>query len=224
MSKNLSKKAQWVNDNIVNGGLNDFIEYMRGNPESELFQITEDLKEYDPDDLLNQLTKIIDINDPLMDQVHITNVPGHEGNTRYSYGSLFADLSKSKEEVMPDGTKKWVPHFYDKPISEDSFTSVSHVFQGTAFEEIATKLRAKYKLGRFRVMIQPRSNCLSWHSDSQPRLHYPLKTQKGCFMVVNNEMRHMERGKCYLVNTRENHTAVNASRELRVHLVANILK
>lgn len=216
-------EAEWITKNVLNEDQTGFIEYMSGDPNSKLFTITDDLDEYDPDFLLEKLKNIIDINDPKNNQVHITNIPGHENDPYYSYGSLIADLSKSKEEIMPDGSRKLVPHFYDEPIKEESFTSYSSIFQGSVFMDIALKLQSKYNLGRFRVMIQPRSNCLSWHLDAQPRLHYPIKTQKGCFMVVNDEMRHLEKGKCYLVNAKEFHTAVNASREIRIHLVANIL-
>lgn len=222
--KKQSEKISWMEKNIVSDNMDGFIEYMLGNPNSDKFTITNDLADYNPEDILQSLTKIIDINNPPKDQIHITNVPGHEDDPYYSYGSLVADLSKSKEEIMPDGSKKLVPHFYDTPIAEESFTSYSHIFHGTIFMDIAHKLQAKYKLGRFRVMIQPRSHCLSWHLDAQPRLHYPIKTQKGCFMVVADEMRHLEKGVCYLVNTREYHTAINASRQSRIHLVANILE
>ena len=222
--KNLNKKAEWVQKNVIDGNMAGFIEYMSGNPDSELFTKTNDLSGYSTNELLDSLKSIIDINNPVKDQIHITNVPGHETNPYYSYGSLFADLSKTKKEIMPDGSKKWVPHFYDNPIAEESFTSYSDIFCGTIFMDIAKELQAKYNIGRLRVMIQPKSHCLSWHLDSQPRLHYPIKTQKGCFMIVNNEMQHLKQGVSYMVNTREYHTAVNASRENRIHLVANILK
>lgn len=222
--KKLNKSASWLQNNVVEGDMSGFIEYMKGNPDSNYFTITDDLAEYDADEIYESLKKILDVNDPKNDQVHITNVPGHESDTRYSYGSLVADLSKTKEEILPDGTKKWIPHFYDTPIAEESFTSYSDIFRDTVFMDIAFKLQAKYKIGRLRVMIQPRSQCLSWHLDKQPRLHYPIKTQKGCFMIVNDEMRHLEKGVCYMVDTKEYHTAVNASRENRVHIVANILE
>lgn len=222
--KKLNEKADWLQKNLIDGDMTGFMEYMSGDPDSKLFTITDDFSKYNPEELLDSLKKIIDINNPIKDQIHITNVPGHESDPYYSYGSLVADLSKTKEEIMPDGSKKWVPHFYDQPIAEESFTSYSSIFRGTVFMDIAMELQARYKIGRLRVMIQPRSHCLSWHLDSQPRLHYPIKTQKGCFMIVNNEMRHLKQGVSYMVNTREYHTAVNASRENRIHIVANILE
>lgn len=216
--------AEFTQQNIVSSDMSGFIEHMGGNPSSELFQVTDDFDDYDPFLLQHELMKILDIHDPKNDQVHISNVPGHEDDTRFSYGSLVVDHSKTVEELMPDGTKKWVPVYYDKPIEESEFTSTSTIFKDTVFEEIQQRLSSKYNMGRFRVMIQQRSSCLSWHLDAQPRLHYPIKTQKGCFMIVNGEMRHLEEGQSYFVDTTNYHTAVNASREIRIHLVANILK
>lgn len=223
MNEQNKKASNWLEKNLFSDNMSNFIEYMEGHENSNLFNITDDLSKYNPDDLLNELTGLIDVNAPENDQVHISNVPGHEDNLRYSYGSLVADLLNSSEQIMPDGTKKWVPKFYDKPIEEESFTSISTIFKGTSFEKIRDELAEKYKLGRFRIMIQSKHRCMSWHLDSNLRLHYPIKTQKGCFMIVNNEMRHMKRGVCYMVNTREHHTAINASNEIRIHLVANIL-
>lgn len=201
-----------------------FMEYMEGNPNSDKFKIVNNLDKYDPDYLLDELNKLIDVYDPnTLDQIHITNVPGHEDDIGYSYGSLHIDLSKSGEEIQPDGSRKYVRHFYDKPIPEESFTSISNIFKNTVFETITNELRTSYRLGRFRVMISKRSSCLSWHMDEQPRLHYPLKTQRGCFMIVEDEPRHLKKGVTYLVDTVKWHTAVNASREIRIHLVANIL-
>lgn len=201
-----------------------FLEYMQGNPNSEIFQTVDDLNDYDPDLLLYELSKIIDVNDPKTpDQIHITNDPQHEDDIEYSYGSLAIDVRNSGEVVDADGNVKYIRKFYDTPIEEESFTGISTIFKNTVFEDIANELKSRYKIGRFRVMISERSSCLSWHMDVQKRLHYPLKTQKGCFMVVEDEVRHLKKGQTYIVDTVRMHTAVNASRENRIHLVANIL-
>jgi hypothetical protein len=209
---------------MVSSDMSGFIEHMGGDPSSELFQITNDLDDYDPFLLQHELMQILDIHDPKNDQVHISNVPGHEDDTRFCYGSLVYDHSKQVEEIQADGTKKWIPIRRENPVEETEFTSTSTIFKGTVFEEIQHLLSSKYNMGRFRVMIQQRSSCLSWHLDAQPRLHYPIKTQKGCFMIVNGEIRHLIEGETYFVDTTNYHTAVNASREIRIHLVANILK
>jgi hypothetical protein len=42
-------------------------------------------------------------------------------------------------------------------------------------------------------------------------------------MVIEDEVKHLEQNKWYFTNTTKEHTAFNASKENRIHLVANIL-
>ena len=197
------------------GPMEDFIEYMEGNPNSTYFNVLPNMK-YDADELLAELSSIVDLTDNSWgkDQLHISNVPGHEDNLAYSYGSLIVDHAKSKPTDL---------HFYDEPIEESTFSSISTIFKNTTFEKIHSELTTKYKIGRFRIMTARPSGCLSWHRDANMRIHFPIKTQRGCFMVINNETQHLKKGVGYFVNTKQHHTAVNASRETRIHLVANVL-
>ena len=66
--------------------------------------------------------------------------------------------------------------------------------------------------------------CLSWHVDRTTRLHYPIKTQTGCFMVIEDELFHLVENEWCMTNTIARHTAFNASLESRIHLVATIIK
>ena len=51
-----------------------------------------------------------------------------------------------------------------------------------------------------------------------------IKTQKGNFMVIEEEVKHLEQDQWYLTKTGyNNHTAFNGSSESRTHLVANLL-
>ena len=70
---------------------------------------------------------------------------------------------------------------------------------------------------------QPKT-CLTWHTDNTTRIHYPMKTQDGCFMIIEDEVKHLEKNKWYHTDTRYEHTAMNASRETRMHLVACVLE
>jgi hypothetical protein len=72
-------------------------------------------------------------------------------------------------------------------------------------------------------MASKPKTCLSWHTDSSKRLHYPLKTQEGCFMVIEDEVFHIPKNQWWLTDTVLPHTAFNSSKELRIHLVASIL-
>ena len=47
----------------------------------------------------------------------------------------------------------------------------------------------------------------------------PLITNEDCFMVIENKNYTLEVGKVYLTNTTLRHTAVNASKNSRVHIV-----
>ncbi len=64
--------------------------------------------------------------------------------------------------------------------------------------------------------------CLTWHYDSTPRIHLPIITNDKCFMVWENYTKHLEEGILYQVNTKIPHTAMNASFEERIHIVATV--
>jgi hypothetical protein len=66
--------------------------------------------------------------------------------------------------------------------------------------------------------------CLSWHVDDTKRIHYPIKTQEGCFMIIEEEIKHLPQHTWWLTNTLVKHTAMNASLEDRVHLVVTLLE
>ncbi len=65
--------------------------------------------------------------------------------------------------------------------------------------------------------------CLSWHCDTSKRIHLPIRTQPGCMMVIQDEVLHLEQGQWYMTNTIPEHTAFNASKADRIHLIAVIL-
>ena len=65
--------------------------------------------------------------------------------------------------------------------------------------------------------------CLTWHNDDTQRIHYPMKTQEGCYMVIEDEIRFLEHNTWYHTDTLKMHTAFNGSREERMHLVVNLL-
>jgi len=84
-------------------------------------------------------------------------------------------------------------------------------------------LNEKYVLGRVRVMISKPKTCLSWHQDWHNRIHYPMQTQLGCLMVIEDEVKYLEKNKWYFTNTLVSHTAFNASFNDRIHLVATVI-
>lgn len=156
-------------------------------------------------------------------QICLNTIPGHENDHIYGCGSLFYDWDRVEHIEQPNGEiKMHVPERGYKP-SESEFTVFNEKFKNTVFEEIYNILTAHYKVGRVRLMQSKPKTCLSWHTDSSPRIHLPIKTNPGCQMVIENQVQHMPAGTWWLTNTLLPHTAFNASTESRIHLVAVIL-
>lgn len=62
--------------------------------------------------------------------------------------------------------------------------------------------------------------CYTFHSDSSPRIHVPIITNKESFLVfMHSGIHHLEIGKVYWVDTTQIHSAMNGSSEWRLHLV-----
>lgn len=152
-------------------------------------------------------------------QFCINSVPGHTDNYLYGAASLAYDWEK--EIILPNGDIQ-VPE-RDVALKEEDFTEICDVFKGTVFEELYDVLKNTYKLGRVRIMSSKPKTCLTWHTDPSMRLHFPMKTQEGCYMVIQDEVLHLEQDQWYLTNTTVPHTAFNGSKQNRVHLVAAIL-
>lgn len=96
------------------------------------------------------------------------------------------------------------------------------IFVDTQFEELFNSVKSRYKIGRIRLMKSSPNTCLAWHQDPVPRLHYPIKTQEGCLMVIEDEVKHLEQHKWCLTHTTHSHTALNGSKEDRIHIVADV--
>lgn len=147
------------------------------------------------------------------------------GNRDYllGTGSLQYDWANKRRIENPDGSFTWdVPEF-EEQYSEIDFRYLTETFRDTPLEEVYNLVSSRWSFGRVRLMRSQPKTCLSWHTDTSPRLHYPINTQEGCLMVVEDEVKHMPADTWWMVDTTLPHTAMNASRESRVHLVAVIL-
>ena len=157
-------------------------------------------------------------------QICINTVPEHPDNIHYGCGSLHYDWENSN--IIKDDNGKIlkydVPKF-DTPKQENDFTQLNSQFKGCVFEEIYYKITEKYNVGRVRLMESLPKTCLTWHSDNSPRLHFPIKTQDGCFMVIEDNVKHLPLNTWWYTDTTRMHTAFNSSTESRIHLVAVLL-
>ena len=183
------------------------------------FKEITDLPVYDLTNELNQLLSSGAI-DWSGSQICINTVPGKEDDFRFGCGSLILDWDNSYWDEDQD--KQVVPK-REIPMRDEDFTVVATPFLGTLFEDAYRALDERYELGRVRLMLSTPKTCMSWHYDFTPRFHFPIKTQEGCMMVIEDELMHLEQNKWWLTDTVKMHTAFNASMEERIHLVVVIL-
>lgn len=155
-------------------------------------------------------------------QICINCIPGHD-DIHYGTGSLNYDWSQKKTTVVNGQETISVPErTREQWVWEEDFSEVCSVFKGTGFEKVLYDLKSAYNIGRLRLMKMSPQRGTTWHHDepNQKRFHYPLVTNPGNFMVIQDEVLHLEQNKWYLTNTSVDHAAFNASKEDRIHLVA----
>ena len=76
---------------------------------------------------------------------------------------------------------------------------------------------------RTRLMVLRPKACYFYHSDGTKRIHIPLITDPDCFFVIEDEVyRFPADGTWSIVDTTKMHTAINASRINRYHIVGCI--
>lgn len=98
-------------------------------------------------------------------------------------------------------------------------TEINPYFKGTYFEEIIIK----YKLLRTRLLWLKPYSCYSMHTDTSTRVHVPIITNDHCYFVFReNGLFNMPVGHVYHVNTLEEHSAMNCSKEWRLHLIGAV--
>lgn len=112
----------------------------------------------------------------------------------------------------------WLP----EGVRERDFTVVNPEFRGSAIEDLLNKL--PFEFGRTRIMRMPKKACLSIHWDTSLRYHYAVVTNPACYLVfMEGDVGHFRHipadGYVYEMDARLTHTAINASREERIHIV-----
>lgn len=142
-----------------------------------------------------------------------------DGPDDYTFGCGSLTRDWSKRQIV-DGVE--IVPLKDPPLYEEDFTRLVTDFEGTIFEEVYNCLKQNYSIGRVRLMKLLPHQCMSWHDDAGPRIHYPIKTQTGVMMVIEDEVMHIPQNEWWYTETTKYHTAFNSSPEFRVHLVAAI--
>lgn len=152
-------------------------------------------------------------------QICINSIQGKENDIHFGRGSLTYDWDKS----FYDNNGNISAPKRDVSLKEEDFSVLCNQFKDTLFEEVYKELQKRYLVGRIRVMNTQPKTCLTWHVDDTIRIHYPMKTQEGCFMIIGDEIKFLEENVWYKTNTLIPHSAFNGSFSRRMHLVVNVL-
>ena len=129
-------------------------------------------------------------------------------------------LPDYKEQIGLQGIPGSKDHNYatgqitDKEHKETDFTEFLFDLPYT------NSILKENKVCRARVMKMKGKTCYTYHQDWTKRLHIPLITNENCWLIVDKEIMHLPAdGSLYIIDTTKFHTAVNASREDRIHIV-----
>lgn len=131
-----------------------------------------------------------------------------------SCGSLLFDWNAHDPKNGSTG-----PRRRDNVRKENEFNILCSEFEGTYLGEVVELLKEKYNVVRGRMMALDWKTCLTIHRDATKRIHIPIVTNSDCFMMIDDIPHRLEFGATYLTDTTKFHTAVNASKIYRTHLV-----
>lgn len=129
--------------------------------------------------------------------------------------SLYYDWSKWDKESGTAPPK--LPEH--KRLQQNQFTETCNLFKGTIIEDVNEIVKDTYGGMRGRILSLPPKYSMTYHYDESPRFHIPIKVNEKTFMVLDKSCYWFEVGNSYYVDTRNWHTAVNASLDNRIHLV-----
>lgn len=139
-----------------------------------------------------------------------------ENQLTESCGSLHFDWVKY--EKNPNGA---LP-LREKIFEETEFTETCNIFKNTVIDDLISKITKIYPIVRGRFMLMNHKTCLTYHKDPTKRIHVPIYTNDNCMMIIKDKVYRMKFGATYLVDTTVKHTALNASKDPRVHLVFSL--
>ena len=88
--------------------------------------------------------------------------------------------------TKPDSTGQEVQR--ENYVDESMYSQFVQDFKNTYFEEVYNTLSAKYKMGRFRLLLLEPRTSLSWHRDPEPRIHIPIMTNPGAHLVIDDRL------------------------------------
>ena len=149
-------------------------------------------------------------------QMSIQTIPGTPVEDQPNSGTLSLHYDWDNHDST-DPTSK--PKMRDVILDEIDFTEVCDFLKGTYTEEVINIFNEKYGAVRGRYMMMNWKTCLTYHYDQTPRIHLPLVANENCFMIIDEKVEKLREGITYHVDTTKMHTAINAGKYLRFHMV-----
>lgn len=122
-------------------------------------------------------------------------------------------------DPLYDGSNsQYDPDTNQRLFEEGDFTEFNPEFRNTIFYDIYRAMPSQ--IGRMRLNLIPPLTVFTMHQDSAIRAHVAVKTNPDCLLISRDGQAHHVPvdGNAYIFDTKQPHTAFNASREERVHL------
>lgn len=131
------------------------------------------------------------------------------GSLKYTFGSDFDGNLTEKEQTL----------------NQSDFKYYNEKLEGSYLLNVCLQIESMFDIGRARVMFLPHKKVMSYHSDTQKRIHIPLVTNENCRLVIEDTAHYLPAGKAYLADTTKQHTAFNANHNfMRIHLLFDVNK
>lgn len=154
-------------------------------------------------------------------QICLVHRKGHEHNEWFDgAGSSFLFDEHRKPILDKNGNilRRW---------TEDEFCYLNSGLEGTELAKVYYQLGKAYRISRYRITIIKPKRCYGWHTDEEVRIHIPIITAPGCFLITSDGIStHLPAdGGAFIFHANNcYHTAINSDYNIdRIHLLLNVL-
>lgn len=129
-----------------------------------------------------------------------------------------SDLPKYEDQIMLQTMSGTTDPFYGTgKAKHDNVEFNIPMFPNMIYTNNIIEMLGIY---RTRVLRLKPKTCYTYHTDRTKRIHIPLITNNKCMFIIDDKVyRYPADGNYYEINTTLLHTAINASREDRIHIV-----
>lgn len=110
---------------------------------------------------------------------------------------------------------------------EEEFKNINEELKETEIANVYNTLGTYFNVTRYRIALLPPKKCYGWHTDEEVRLHIPIFTTPGSFLITDDGIAsHLPAdGHSYLFRANNSyHTAINSDYlKNRIHLLINVI-